>query len=242
MFRVIKNNYGKDLGVFVFDYLGEHPDLDLVIMNAEIRLYEKGLQILTGLSSDSLFVQWHSIRDMSCTKNRRALINIATDKGIIKLQKVKKETDVKEFNKILKSTVPEIAIKYVKSEPNNLRSIEMKRSEKLYDEQERRVNEFVKNCGGKNDSEIEDAWCKYLEENLQFPFEAEIIDDPGPLEVGDIIKVTGIDDIYDLYGIVVNARKGRQKYPFPLCLLESVEKASRNHQLVDDYILWFSNR
>lgn len=134
MFRVIKKNYGKDLGLFVFDYLGEHPDLDLVIMNAEIRLYEKGLQILTGLSSDSLFVQWHSIRDMSCTKNRRALINIATDEGTIKLQKVKKETDVKEFYKILKSTVPEIAIKYVKSEPNNLRSIEMMRSEKLYDE------------------------------------------------------------------------------------------------------------
>ena len=86
------------------------------------------------------------------------------------------------------------------------------------------------------------AWCKYLEENLQFPFEAEIIDEPGPLEVGDVIKVTGIDGVFDLYGIVVNARMGRKKYSFPLCLLELVEKTSRNYQLVDDYNLWFSNR
>ena len=240
MFRVIKNEYGKELGLFEFDYLGEHPALDMVLLNAEIRLYEKGLQILTGLSNDSLFVNWHSV--VSCTTNRYSMVNLTTNDGVIQLQKVKKETDIGKFSEILKSTIPEIVIKYVKSEPDNLRSIEMKRSEKLYDEQECRVNEFVKNCGGKNDSRIEDAWCKYLEENLQFPFEAEIIDEPGPLEVGDIIKVTGIDNINDLYGIVVNARKGRKKYPFPLCLLESVEKASRNHQLVDDYNLWFSNR
>ena len=240
MFRVIKNEYGKELGLFEFDYLGEHPGMDKVLLNAEIRLYEKGLQILTGLSNDSLFVRWNSV--ISCTTNRQSVINITTKEGVIKLQKVKKETDIGKFSKILKSNVPEIEIEYVKSEPDNLRSIEMNRAVKLYDEQERRVNEFVKNCGGKNDSEIEDAWCKHLEENLHFPFEAEIIDESGPLEVGDIIKVTGIDDVFDLYGIVVNARVGRKKYPFPLCLLELVEKTSRNYQLVDDYNLWFSNR
>lgn len=87
-----------------------------------------------------------------------------------------------------------------------------------------------------------DAWCKHLEENLQFPFAAEIIDEPGPFEVGDIIKVNGIDGVFDLYGIVVKARIGRKQYSFPLCLLELVEKDSENYQLVDDYNLWFSNR
>ena len=127
-------------------------------------------------------------------------------------------------------------------EPDNLRSIEIKRSENNYNEQERRVNEFIIRCGGMDDSKIEVAWCEYLEENLQFPFSAEIIDDSGPLEVGDIIKVTDIEGIFDLYGIVVNARLGRNKYSFPLCLLELVEKNSKNYQLVDDYNLWFSNR
>lgn len=130
----------------------------------------------------------------------------------------------------------------MKSEPDNLRSIEMNRAEKLCDEQERRVNEFIKSCGGEDKSEIEDAWLKYLEENLQFPFAAEIIDEPGPLEVGDIIKVTGIEGVFDLYDIVVNARMGKKKYSFPLCLLEVVEKTGRNYQLLDDYNLWFSNR
>jgi len=84
-------------------------------------------------------------------------------------------------------------------------------------------------------------WCEYLEVNLQFPFEAEIIDEPDPLEEGDIIKVTGIDGVFDLYGIVVKARKGRKQYMFPLCLLELVEKDSKNYQLVNDYNVWFSN-
>lgn len=41
---------------------------------------------------------------------------------------------------------------------------------KLYDEQERRVNEFIKSCG-KGKTKIEEAWCKYLEENnIRFPY------------------------------------------------------------------------
>ncbi|HCT64556.1 MAG TPA: hypothetical protein DIC60_04725 [Lachnospiraceae bacterium] len=130
----------------------------------------------------------------------------------------------------------------MKSEPDNLRSIEMKRHEKLYDEQERRVNEFIKSLGFKDDVKISDAWCKYLEEKLQFPFEAEIIDEPGFLEVGDIIKVIGIDGVFDLYGIVVKARKERKLYSFPICLLELIDVNSKNYQLVDDYNFWFCNR
>ena len=85
--------------------------MDKVLLNAEIRLYEKGLQILTGLSNDSLFVKWHSV--ISCTTNRQSVINLTTNEGVIKLQKVKKETDIVQFSKILKSTVPEIGIEYV---------------------------------------------------------------------------------------------------------------------------------
>jgi len=75
---------------------------------------------------------------------------------------------------------------------------EMKRAEKLYEEQERRVDAFIKKCGSEYDMEIEEAWQNYLEDHLQFPFEAEIVDDPGPLEVGDIIKVTAIEGSDDL--------------------------------------------
>ncbi|KJR44483.1 hypothetical protein UF75_5132 [Desulfosporosinus sp. I2] len=87
-----------------------------------------------------------------------------------------------------------------------------------------------------------EAWQKYLENHLQFPFEAEIVDDPGPLKVGDIIKVTAIEGVFDLYGIVVKARMGRKQYSFPICLLEPVEKESKNYQLVDEYNFWFCNQ
>lgn len=158
------------------------------------------------------------------------------------MKKEKKETNISQFKKVFKNIVPNIEIEYVKSEPDNLRSIDMKRPEKLYDEQERRVKDFIRSSGAEDDTEIEDAWCKYLEENLQFPFEAEIVDEPGSLEVGDIIKVTAIEGVFDLYGIVVKARMGRKQYSYPLCLLELVEKCSKSYQLVDDYNFWFSNR
>lgn len=58
----------------------------------------------------------------------------------------------------------------------------------------------------------------------------------------DIIKVTVIEGVFDLYGIVVKVRKSRKQYSFPLCLLELIEKSSNNYQLVDDYNFWFCNR
>lgn len=100
----------------------------------------------------------------------------------------------------------------------------------------------MKNYKHKSDMDIDEFWYNYLKEKLQFPFEAEIIDEPGPLEIGDIIKVTAIEVVFDLYGIVVKARKARKQYSFPLCLLELVEKNSNNYQLVDDYNFWFCNR
>lgn len=242
MFEVIKKEYGKELGEFEFDYLGEHPSLDVVLINAKVKLYEKGLHILTGLSSNSLFIEWSCIKGVACTKSRQALINLRTDKGVIKLKKEKKETDVSQFKKMLKLLVPGLEIEYMKASPDNIRSIEMKRAEKLYEEQELRVEEFVRKFGSEDDMEIEEAWQNYLEDHLQFPFEAEIIDEPEPLEIGDVIKVTAIDGYDDLHGIIVKARLGRKQYSFPICLLEPVEKVSKNYQLVDDYNFWFCNR
>lgn len=80
----------------------------------------------------------------------------------------------------------------MKTSSDKLCSIEMKPSEKRYEEQEQRVDEFVRKYGDEDDMEIEEAWQDYLEDHLQFPFEAKIVDAPGPLEVGDIIKVTAI--------------------------------------------------
>jgi hypothetical protein len=79
---------------------------------------------------------------------------------------------------------------------------------------------------------------------LTFPFEAEVTEwqERGPLRAGDRVKVTGIRDIEDLYGVLVDVRVSHRKFVFPLCDLKAMDKKSSNYQLTDDYAVWFANR
>lgn len=241
MFKVIKTEYGKYITEFEFDYSGTYPDFDIFIINAKVKFYEKGFVVSTSISEKSLFIEWDGITGITFTKNKKTIVNITTDKGVITLKREKQETDIGEFKKLLNSMVKNIKLEYVKSDINNISSLEMKRNEKLYDMQEKRVKNFIRNSGYEDDAAIQEYWCDYLKEKLQFPFEAKIIDDSGSLEIGEILEVLAIEGVFDLYGIVVKAIKGRRQYSFPLCLLEVVEKNSDNYQLVDDYDFWFCN-
>jgi hypothetical protein len=89
-----------------------------------------------------------------------------------------------------------------------------------------------------------DAWEEHLSKSLAFPFEAKVAEyqERGPLQVGDRVKVTGITLVDDLYGGVVDLRRGRRTYAFPLCDLEVTDKHSPNYQIVGDYAVWFANR
>ncbi len=86
-------------------------------------------------------------------------------------------------------------------------------------------------------------WKEYLEENLTFPFEAKVHErqDRGPLHSGDKVSVKKITMIEDLYGVIVELRRGRKKYAFPLCDLEAIPKDSPNYQPIKDYAVWFAN-
>lgn len=85
---------------------------------------------------------------------------------------------------------------------------------------------------------------EYLNNNLKFPFEATVFnrdEDTEELDNGDIVSVKKIEGTFDLYGIVVEVRKGRRKYLIPLCELEVSDKSSSNYIMVDDYSDWFAN-
>ena len=88
------------------------------------------------------------------------------------------------------------------------------------------------------------AWEKYLEENLQFPFETLIHEyqERGPLNEGDKLKVFGIELVDDHYGIIVACRKERKRYDFPLVDLKVTEKKSINSDIIQAYRTWFANR
>jgi hypothetical protein len=111
-------------------------------------------------------------------------------------------------------------------------------------EEGQRIREVLAGVDVDDEMGALDAWEEYLEANLIFPFEAEVDEyqEKGPLQAGDRVKVTGIGLVDDLYGIIVDLRRGRRKYAFPLCDMVVVEEDSPNHQIVHDYRTWFANR
>jgi len=86
-------------------------------------------------------------------------------------------------------------------------------------------------------------WLDYLEKELTFPFEASIQDSENfELKWKDIVNVKQIEDFEDMYGVLVEIRKGRKKFIFPLCDLEVVEKQSRNRFIIDAFLEWWTEK
>ncbi|WPD22895.1 MAG: calcium-binding protein [Candidatus Electrothrix scaldis] len=124
------------------------------------------------------------------------------------------------------------------------------------EEIDRRIQAVLDNAEDESEEAAFEVWQEYLEDELEFPFEAEIFEcqEEGPLQEGDQVTVVDIyedddeeydvfdDDIEDIYGILVSLRHGREKYEFPLCDLEVLDKSSSNYQPVKDYAIWLANR
>lgn len=113
-----------------------------------------------------------------------------------------------------------------------------------FDEQDKRIAKVLEGIDEDNDIEVMETWMKYLKENLQFPFEAEISEyqEEGPLKAGYKLQVKGIEDFDDLYGVIAEVNYKGRKYSFPMCNLEATDKQSVNYIPVDDYCVWFANR
>lgn len=120
-----------------------------------------------------------------------------------------------------------------------------KQSHWLYlGEEGQRIQEVLNGIDPDDELDLLDAWEAYLEKKLSFPFEAEISEyqERGPLRTGERVQVKRIHDTDDLYGIIVEVRRGREKFWFPLCDLEATDRSSTNYQFVKDYAVWFANR
>ena len=115
-------------------------------------------------------------------------------------------------------------------------------------------NEFFWLGGGKEgerilkvitnaDDKVE-AWNSHLAQVLSFPFDAEVSEpqDKGPLDEGDKVRVHGIAEADDFYGILVNVTSERKRFVFPLCDLTVLARQSANYTPVRDYCVWFANR
>lgn len=125
-----------------------------------------------------------------------------------------------------------------------IKELEKKHAWSWLGEQGRRIQQVLASADADDEMAALEVWEEYLAGSLTFPFQAEIDEgqERGPLQAGDRVKVTGIGLVDDLYGIIVDLRRERMKYAFPLCDLEVVAEDSPNHQIVEDYRVWFANR
>ena len=86
-----------------------------------------------------------------------------------------------------------------------------------------------------------DSWLNFLENELKIPFEATIQESENfELQWKDVVKVKKIEDFADLYGGLLEIRKGRRKYIFPLCDLEIIEKQSKNRFIIETFLEWWT--
>lgn len=86
-------------------------------------------------------------------------------------------------------------------------------------------------------------WWDFMEEELTFPFKAVIQESENiELKWKDIVKVKNIEDFREPYGILVEIRKGRRKYIFPLCDLEIIDKQSKNHFITQAFLEWWTEK
>jgi hypothetical protein len=105
------------------------------------------------------------------------------------------------------------------------------------------IVEVIKLSKSEKRKHIEDEWFKYLKENLEFPFEAEVnlASYSEVLNDGDIVKVKDLDDIIDMYGVMMKIKKERKTYYIPLSELDLLDKTSNNYRIIEAFLEWSGN-
>ena len=84
----------------------------------------------------------------------------------------------------------------------------------------------------------------YSMKELTFPIQAIVSEseDNWLIKRGDKVLIKALPHIVDMYGVIASIRFNGEKYEFPLCDLEVIDKALPDFQLIDDYKIWFANR
>ena len=100
---------------------------------------------------------------------------------------------------------------------------------------------------------LQRSWETWLNENLTFPFLVRRLEDDDiayftdiaehqPFRLGHEMKVIGIDQEDDLYGIILKVREGRRVGYVPLGDVEVLNQKDPNFWPVREYVVWFANR
>ncbi|ACV63021.1 hypothetical protein Dtox_2203 [Desulfofarcimen acetoxidans DSM 771] len=238
-----KSLYGKELAKYKLDYLGGHENIDAVLMNPDIIIYDKGIVISSSLNKNFIYLRWDKIESVVYYRESTEKIEIDyEEQKTVTLEKADESTDVMDMLLKIKSASPDTEI----LEKAEIHKNSKEESEEAFfplDEQDLRIYARLGDIKENVMLEAYKKWKNYLSKTLRFPFEAEISEEQrgGSLQEGDKLTVLSIDSTDDLYGILVNIAKKKKRYVFPLCDLEVVDVKSENYLPVNDYSYWFTN-
>jgi hypothetical protein len=85
------------------------------------------------------------------------------------------------------------------------------------------------------------GWYYYLEDKLQFPFEAKCFRERNisPLQIDETVKVIGMADEYDCMAeMFVQIEWTGRIFGVPLSQLTGIEVDSETEELIDDWHYW----
>jgi hypothetical protein len=99
-------------------------------------------------------------------------------------------------------------------------------------EEGKRIQNVLFHVDENDEMEVLEAWEKYLEKTLSYPFDAVITEGSsgGHLKQGDKVSVKRISLVEDFHGIIVELRLQRNKYDHPLC---NMKLLTANHQTIN---------
>lgn len=93
-----------------------------------------------------------------------------------------------------------------------------------------------------NESERWTGWHCYLENNLQFPFQAKCVKnrDISPLKKGEVVEVLGIieNEADDLPGMFVKIQWQKRTMGVPLEPLKGIKVDDDTKQAIEDWRYW----
>lgn len=107
-------------------------------------------------------------------------------------------------------------------------------------EEGREINLILQGTDG--EMEQYKAWKVHILKTVKFPLLAEVSEwqrPSGVLQSGDQVKITGIDFIDDMHGLIASLQGGSA---LPLADLKATSSSSPYHDTIHLYAVWFANR
>ena len=103
--------------------------------------------------------------------------------------------------------------------------------------------EIFKDVNLENEFAMLKKWEEHLSNNLQFPFEVEVVEtERGSLRFGTKFQLLAIADYDDMHGIFGIGKGEMGAINFPICNLEATDQKSDNYSFLRNYVVWFANR